>query len=254
MKILAISDVRGDLKYMDRLGELVRDRNPDIVIFAGNTLPGEERFKEWLNARREGREPEYTEADLRKDEEEAVKIYESFFDTLGKLNVLTAVIPGVMDSPGRLYYPTVMHHESIFPTVHSIHGGFILSPERSYVIAGYGGLLTENEEEDRMVLAFPRWRAEYDLKFLHQLEQDRVLIFNTIPGDGDGLDLEKGSEVVTTLIKMHHPKVVFCGGLPHVQKQEYVGDSLIVLPGGFNMGKYAFVDTRARDVIFGTIG
>ncbi|RMD94211.1 MAG: metallophosphoesterase [Calditrichaeota bacterium] len=253
MKILALSDMRGHTDYVNRVPELVKEVEPAMVVFTGNVLKSEARLAEWERAKQENRKPDYSKEAIRHEEDHDAQLYETLFDMLGQLNIPTAVIPGALDSPKGRYLRAVLHHESIFSTFHSVHGSFIIAPERSFVVAGFGGLLTERDNEDYFMFVSPRWEVEYYLKFLNELEQERILLFHTPPKDIEGLTDEKGSEIVNSLIKMYHPKFVFCGGSLDIQKKEVIGDSLVVLPGGLDRGNYALVDTRTNEVEFGNL-
>ncbi len=253
MKILGLSDMRGHADYLPRLPELVQEVRPDLIVFTGNALRAEARMAEWERARAEDRQPSRDAPGVRLEEEQDARIYELLFDTLGKLNVPVAVIPGVLDSPKGRYLRAVLHHESIFPTFHSVHGSFMMAPERSYIVAGFGGLVTEHDSEDYFMHVSPRWEVEYYLKFLNEMEQERILLFHTPPEGLDGRLDEKGSAIINELIKTYRPRFVFSGGSLEMQTKQLVGDSLVILPGGLDRGNYAVLDTRDRVVEFGNL-
>jgi Icc-related predicted phosphoesterase len=253
MRILALSDMRGHADYLPRLAELVGDVRPDMIVFTGNVLRAEARMAEWEKAKAEERQPDRQSPAVRAEEEQDARLYEMLFDALGQLNVPVAVIPGVLDSPKGRYLRAVLHHESIFPTFRSVHGSFVVAPERSYVVAGFGGLLTERDSEDYFMFVSPRWEVEYYLKFVNELEQERILLFHTPPTGIDGRLDEKGSPIVNELIKTYHPKFVFCGGSLDVQTKQMVGDSMVILPGGLDRGNYALLDCRERVAEFGNL-
>lgn len=253
MKILALSDMRGHADYVPKLVELGRNVRPDMVVFTGNVLRAEARVAEWEKAKAENRQPDRHAPAVRTEEEQDAQLYELLFDTLGQLQVPVAVIPGVLDSPKGRYLRAALHHEAIFPHFRSVHGSFVIAPERSYLVAGFGGLVTEHDNEDYFMYISPRWEAEYYLKFLNEMEQERILLFHTPPTGIDGRLEEKGSPIVNELIKTYRPRFVFCGGSLDVQTKQVIGDAIVILPGGLDRGNYGLLDTKERRVEFGNL-
>ncbi len=251
MRILSLSDVRGQTERLSWLPKLIRDTRPDLIVFTGNVLGETARLAEWEQAKREGRAPTYPTPAMQQEEEREAQLYELLFDTLGQAGIPAAVIPGAYDSPKSRFLRSALHHETVFPNFHSVHASFMTAPERSYVVAGFGGALDEREREDRLVFLSTRWETEYGLKFLTELEQARILLFHAAP---EGIGTTGTSPIVNSLIKMYRPHFVFCGGSPDVRKKDHLGDSLVILPGGLVHGHYALLDTRSREVEFGHLG
>ena len=62
---------------------------------------------------------------------------------------------------------------------------------RNFVVAGFGGRLTEEKREAVWAIEYPFWEAEFSFDFLHRLDQDCILLFHTPPA-GTDLDLHRG--------------------------------------------------------------
>jgi hypothetical protein len=127
---------------------------------------------------------------------------------------------------------------------------------RNFVVAGFGGRLTEDKREALWLIEYPYWEAEFSFDFLQRMDQDRMLLFSTPPA-GTDLDLHRGQhigvQVVNSLIKAYHPHFVFCGEALDGQGKAMIGTSLVVNPGPLSEGYYAILDTGEKKVYFGDV-
>lgn len=255
MNILALTDLRGRIDYLDRLPDVCRDAQVDLVVFAGNIVAGGARLATWEEGHTRALRLDYEQPAIQAQERADIETYSHFYRVLGQLGVPVCVIPGRLDAPERVYLQATVNRADIAPTIMPVHRGFA-PVGRNFVVTGFGGYLTDGRREHMWVLEYPSWEAEFGLHFLRHLEQDRILLTHTPPAGRD-LDLDAGRHVgapaVNTLIKTVNPKFVFCGYALDGQGKALIGDSLVVHPGPLARGCYALVDTRSHEVFFGNV-
>jgi Icc-related predicted phosphoesterase len=255
MNILAVTDLRGQIQYAERLSEVCRNAAVEAVVFAGNIVDGGARAAEWEAARAVGHPSNYAKSAVQAQEHADVRLYVRFLAILGDLDLPCYLVPGHLDAPERLFLQASLNHEAVAPGVVQVHRSFA-QLGRNFVVAGFGGRLTEDTRETVWAIECPSWEAELGFDFLRRLDQDQMLLLH-MPPTGTDLDLENGKHVgapvVNTLIKMYHPKVVFCGHALDGQGKTIIGTSLVVNPGPLSQGYYALVDTKEEKVYFGNV-
>jgi hypothetical protein len=174
-----------------------------------------------------------------------MQLLERFFETLGTMPSVAAVIPGPNDSPLRAFLMAGMHARGQSHGVHLVHCTMITS--RDVVISGIGGELTQVEDSGEPVVRSSRTTAEYFLQsFAGAGESEKVLLLGVAPRGrlgGDG-----GNVVAGDLLNSYHPKLCVVGG-PHVARGvERVARTTAVNPGSLANGSAAFVDwSRGSD-------
>ncbi|MCD6289731.1 MAG: metallophosphoesterase family protein [Anaerolineae bacterium] len=256
MRILGITDLRGATERMPQILELARKEHVDAVIFCGNIVGEDARIEAFRKAEAIGESPEMEQAVLDELEDAAVHAYEAFFDEMGKLDVPVMVIPGHLDAPERLYMQAALNHEVVAPNIDMIHHSFAPLPSENLVVAGFGGGLSDDLREDRFVLVYPDWEAEFAFEYLRHLEHEPVLVFHTPPRHGD-LDLENGKHIgrhiVEEIIKTYRPRFAFCGSALDGQGTAMIGTTLVINPGPLLRGQYALLDTRTEEVTLGQL-
>jgi Icc-related predicted phosphoesterase len=255
MNILALTDLRGQIQYVERLGDVCRNAGVDAVVFVGNVADGGARLAEWQAARAEARRPDYAKPAVQAQEHKDIQLYAQFYQLLGALKLPVYVVPGHLDAPERIFLQASLDRETIAPEIALVHRSFAFAG-RNFVVAGFGGRLTDGERETTWVLEYPAWEAEFSFDFLNRLDQDRIMLFHT-PPTGTELDLQQdrhiGAPVVNTLIKAYHPKLVVCGHALDGQGKAWIGSSLVVNPGPLAEGYYALIDLRDEKVYFGDV-
>jgi Icc-related predicted phosphoesterase len=255
VNILALTDLRGQIQYAERLSEVCQNAAVEAVVFTGNIVSGGARVGEWLAAHSKGLRPDYAKPAVQEQEHADVRLYAQFLEILGALNLPCYIVPGQLDAPERIVLQACLNYEVVAPTLAMVHRSFALLG-RNFVVAGFGGRLTEDKREAVWVIEYPSWEAEFSFDFLQRLDQDRILLFHT-PPVGTDLDLHRGKHVgapvVNTLIKAYHPRIVFCGEALDGQGKAMIGTSLVVNPGPLAEGYYAVLDTREKKVYFGDV-
>lgn len=222
---LACSGIAGRTEAIDKLEELVRQRQPDAVLFAGG-LFGRGPDNENLSAAAERRHRE-------------IQLLERFFATLGATGTVAAVIPGPNDAPLRAFLMAGMHARSQSPGVHLVHCTMVTS--RDVVISGVGGELTHAEDSGDPIVRCSRTTAEYHIQAFDAAdESEKVLLLGTAPKGELGGDT--GNEIAGELIDSYHPKLCIVAG-PHDRRgTQRVARTTVVNPGHLCDGGAAWID------------
>lgn len=254
MKILALSDLHGEIAVLDKLASKIKDIKPDLITFTGDVVKGKARGDEWLKARDEGRRPRTDLPEIKSEEKEDLAFYHKFYSFLDQFKTLVVTVPGNMDATKERYFRVALESETTYENVKFIHGKLIKFG-RSFVIAGFGGEITEKDSENFFVQMYPRWEAEFGLSDLNYLDQDRILLFHNPPIDTVDLDQGQhiGNQAINDLIKTYRPKFAFCGHAHRCQASMELADTLVVNPGALKFGNYAVVDAVRRKVEFFTL-
>lgn len=255
MNILALTDLRGQIQYAERLPAVCRNAAVQAVVFTGNIVDGGARMAEWENARREGLHPDLAKPAVQAQEQADQRLYTRFLAILGALNCPSYIVPGHLDAPERSFLQASLHYGVVAPTVALVHRSFALMG-RHFVVAGFGGRLTADKRETVWTIEYPFWEADLSFDFPRRVDQQRILLFHT-PPSGTNLDLQGGKHVgapvVNAIIKEYHPQIVFCGHALDGQGQTVIGNSLVVNPGPLAEGYYTLLDTQGKQVYFGNV-
>ncbi len=257
MRILALTDLRGATHRMPQVLELIQSKRIDAVVFSGNIIEADERYQAYVEARAKGETAQIDPELLDRLEQQAVKAYEAFFDTLGQVDIPIFVVPGELDAPKRLYYQAALNHEIIEPNVFMVHRSFSPALENyNFAVAGFGGRIANNGEELEIELAqiYPDWLPIFALDYVRHFDQEPILIFHNPPKWGEldqHGDQHIGHAAIDHVIKTYHPKYAFVGAARDGQGTTRIGTTLVINPGWLKDGHYAILDTRTNGVIFG---
>ncbi len=228
-KVLATANVRGNLEHLKRLGEVLQNTDADAIALVGD-LAGKEKKAE---------------------------TYRAIFKSLASFHKPAFYVPGPGDAPVYEYLREAYNIEVVFPFLHGVHGTFGFAP--GYVVfAGMGGEIVDDPDfirEEVEALRYPGWEAEYRLKVLRELKDyQKVFLFATKPKH-KGLG-EEGSEEVAELIKTFKPRVAIVAGpnLPGADlKHEFLGRTLVVMPGSLDEGDFVIVDINEQKFETGNV-
>ncbi|RMF58483.1 MAG: metallophosphoesterase, partial [Calditrichaeota bacterium] len=185
--------------------------------------------------------------------ENDARTFTNFFQLLARLKKPSYIVPGPNDAPERFFLQAAFNREFVTPEIYMVHRSF--APlGRNFVVAGFGGTITDDWREHQMFLMYPGWEAEFSLDFLRHLDQEKILLFHTPPAETIETDSSKqGSETISYLIKTHNPQLVICSREDGQKGKLWIGDSLVVAPAPLKEGYYAVIDTRERVVEFGDL-
>jgi len=248
MRILALSDFHGKEEIWIDFFEAVKKTDFDLVVFTGDILKWRIKCTEWAEAKKEKRIPDKNKLAIKEEIEENTNNYWKFYLQIARLNKPIFLIPGNVDSPMSQYLKIATEAVKN-PNIHIVHHSFFLFGD--WVIAGFGGEITEGEKEDFFVLQYPRWETEYGLNFLSSLGHSKIILFHTPPVGKLDLDDDKhkGSMVINDLIQKYKPSFVFCGHAHKACGEEKIGTTKAINPGALKDRFYSLVDTESQKVI-----
>lgn len=222
---LACSGIDGQKSAVERLEELVRQRHPDAILFAGGLFAPSEANE--------------SPADAAQRRHLDVQLLEQFFATLGATRTPAAVIPGPSDSPLRAFLMAGMNARTHWPGVHLVHCTIVTT--RDVVISGVGGELTEVDDCGEPAVRCSRTTAEYFLQaFAAADESTKVLLLGSAPKGS--LGGSAGNAVAGDLIDSFHPKLCVVAGPTEGRGVEHVAHTTIVQPGSLSTGSAAWID------------
>lgn len=232
VRILTLSDFHGATHVLDLLKAKISLISPDIITFSGDIVKGHNRGDEWLQARDEGRTPEITDS-IKREEKEDLQFYHAFFSFLDGIKIPYFVVPGNMDAPESRFLQAC-------PQPRLVHQILVKTP---IYIAGFGGELTDAQEEMTFVLQYPKETVIEAMKPFSGKEIS-ILVTHSPPISSlsceDGQ--EKGSDVVNYLVDLLRPEYVICGHAHNAQNSEWIKTTLAVNPGALKYGNYAVVE------------
>ena len=254
MRILAVSDWHQSEEVLESVRKLAIASAADVIVFTGDILKWGEKATEWAQARKEGRAPDRRKEGIKEEIEASAGVYRRFFEVLRESGKTSLVIPGNVDAPIRQYLGQYMRPDFPVDKITCVHQSF-RPVGKDLLVAGFGGEITDEEEEEFFVLRYSRWRLEYGLRFLEMMRQKKILLFHTPPVGKLALDdgNDKGHQVVNEVIEKLKPQWAFCGHAHKAQGQEEIGGCAIVNPGALKEGHYAVVDTEKREVSLETL-
>jgi uncharacterized protein len=172
--------------------------------------------------------------------------YRAVFQALGRAGYHTYWVPGPSDAPVEDYLREAANIETVYPSLHGVHGTAAFAPG-TVLVAGFGGEVDDDpaaRRDEVQRLRYPRWEAEYRLKLLgHELSkyEQPILLFSTPPAH-KGLGAP-GSEALAELAVTHRARLVVCGG---ERGSMMLGRTLVVAPGCLADGRYAVADLQSR--------
>jgi Icc-related predicted phosphoesterase len=240
---LACSGIDGRQDAIDKLEQLVRQRHPDAVLFAGGLFAPPA--------------PQESPAAAAQRRHHDMRLLEQFFATLGAMRTVAAVIPGPHDAPLRAILMAGMNARSQSPGVHLVHCTLISA--RDVVISGVGGELTEVEDSGDPVIRCSRTTAQYFLQAFEKAgESEKVLLLGSVPKGAlarAGQSGPVGNPVAADLIDTYHPKLCVVAGPSQTRGVEQVARTTIVQPGSLSTGSAAWIDwskaTQSQVEMFG---
>jgi hypothetical protein len=222
---LACSGVDGRAEAIDRLEELVRQRSPGAILFAGGLFdpaPAQESLTATTDRRHHD-----------------MLLLERFFAALGAMQTVAMVIPGPHDVPLRAFLMAGMNARSQSPGVHLVHCTIVSA--RDIVISGVGGELTHSEDCGEPTVRCSRTTAEYFLQaFGSADESEKVLLLGSAPNGS--LSGVTGNAIAGEIVDSYHPRLCVCGGPTDHRGIDRVAKTTIVNPGRLSDGCAAWID------------
>lgn len=223
-RFLLCAGAHGNPAALQRLSHVANACRPDGILFAGGVLGPDRRFAP--------RATTYWGMPI----EESLFV-ERFFETLGKLNIFSAVIPGMHDTPLEEFLRIGMRAEVAFPGMHLAHA--TLLEHAGLAVCGVGGLVSGEGHYGPDYM--PRVLAEYYLRTLWTAKQPRRVLLLPAPPQGN-LGGYEGSPFTGELIDSYHPSLCVTGGPSDHRGFKHVGETLVVNPGALADGWAAWLN------------
>lgn len=247
MKIIVISDFHGTKEVMAPLNSLIDNESPDIVVFCGDIVKGYARGNEWLSSKNDNRKPDKEKTEIKNEEKEDLMLYDYFYKNMRK-DAPVLVVPGNMDAPESRYFSTLlnMNIKNLYP----LHEQLFF--KEKYVFAGFGGEITEKNDENFFVLRYSKEKVKPIIDKVKQIEKEKILVFHSPPVSKIGIegDIVVGSNVVNEIIDEIKPKILFCGHAHRASGTDVVKNTLCVNPGPLKYSNAAVVDSENLNVKF----
>lgn len=252
-KIVAIRDFKEAFEFLPNFVSVVKEIQPDAIVFAGSILKGTKLEEEYKSATLMGRPPR--REILHEVEEHQIKVLNEFLKTLGETGIKTYIVPGKNDAPLKVYLRALAQMEEVYPNLRGVHETFA-NWGSEFVVFGLGGKLNETIFEEDFIVKYPRWYAEYVLKFMYELKPKRKLMVLHHPPIGQKVDVcpdgkHHGSAISNTLIKTFNPEIAIVGLAG--RGYEKIGDTLVVNPGPMCEGYFAVIDVQDKKVEYGDL-
>jgi hypothetical protein len=222
---LVCSGVRGRERALDWLRQIVAERRPDGVLFAGGVFDGPRQYAARAVSYR------MTHTDM--------TFLQGFFKAIGELGVFAAVIPGPGDLPLRDFLRAGMYAEIEYPGLHLVHASLV--SHANLAVNGLGSVIQEDAHAQQHTCS--RTMAEYSLRGLAAAKQPYkfLLLGAAPPGQLGG---RHGSEASNFFIDSLHPSVCVVGGDSERRGVERVANTLVINPGSLADGHAAWLDLR----------
>lgn len=221
-RFMTCAGLDGKTDRLSQLTELIRQRQPEVVLFAGGI-----GCADCVDTSQAGFSPKQLER------------YTAFQEWARSIDVPIALIPGTHEVPLGEFYQWAANMETDLPHVHVVHG----TPwrERDTVVGGMGGVIGETGHGESPRLEVSRAEAEY---YLRQVLRDdapiHVLLFHQPPNGRLGGDA--GNAIVGELIDSLHPKLAVVAGPTAQRGIEQVAHTTVVNPGRLSDGSLGYVD------------
>jgi hypothetical protein len=214
-RFLVCGGLHGSEKALSELRRLALERQPDGLFFVGGILPPEPSpeptLSHWM---------------------------QRFFETLGELDVFSAVLPGPFDTPLEEFFRVGMHMEKEYPSVHLAHANLIAAD--GLAVCGIGGCLIEEGLPQPDTCSHVC--ADYFLRSLDLAEQPRKILL--LPSAPLSLGGDAAGQLIDTLIRNHSADLCVVAGATERRGIQRAGRTLIVNPGCLADGSAAWVDWR----------
>jgi hypothetical protein len=223
-RYLVCGGIHGQSEALERLETLVRQRRPDGVLFAGGVLS---RAREFASS---------SHCEFSYTREDALFI-ERFFSTLGRLNVFSAIIPGVFDAPLDLFLHLGMMAELEYPRLHLVHA--TPSETADVAIFGLGTCIAGHTNPN--IGHYSRTLAEYYLRPLGMSAKPRTVLLLAEPLQGWQGDAAN-RRLTEALIATYHPRVCVLGRPCVSQGVEHIASTLLIGPGYLSEGCAVWLD------------
>jgi Icc-related predicted phosphoesterase len=223
-RFLICGGVHGRIENLEWLLKAARERRPDGILFAGEVLE-----------RRRTYEP--TSTTYWGHTKSDTLFLQNFFDSLGRLGVFTAIIPGVSDAPLDKFLRIGMNAEIEYPRLHIVHATPI--EEGDVAVVGLGVCITDYTSTD--IGYYSQSLANFHLRSLRRTSKSRTALLLAEPPESWNGEFEN-HRMVNALMTTHHPGLCVLGRTGDRRGIERIADTLVINPGHLSDGSAAWFD------------
>ncbi|MGH7738687.1 MAG: hypothetical protein ACREL1_00940 [bacterium] len=253
MKLLCLSDYAGAKEILPSIPTLIQEEDPDFIFYCGGSMKGEKRLAEYAMAHRFHSKPSLDHPDIQREIQEDTEHLRQFVLALADSHKTVYIVPGYNDAPESVYFKTVYDFAGIYPNLRPAHE--MLNREDSFMVAGFGGEISEGEDDREFILQYSRPWIEFVSRRLQYFSGAKVLLFHSPPVCR--LDQSEGEHcgvlLINELIEKLSPKLVLCGRATAGQGMVKMGGAVVVNPGPISKGHYATIDFPSLTVEFKNI-
>ncbi len=250
MKFMAFTDYFGAEELLPLLTAAIQVEQPDYIFYCGGSMKGENRLSEYQTARKFFGKPDIDNPVIRKEVERDTEHLRKFLLALADSQKITFIIPGYNDASEALYFKTVFGLANIYPNLRPAHE--MMYREDQFMVAGFGGEMTLNEDNRELVLQYSQPWAEYSLRLLEYFPGEKILLFHSPPvcrldhSDGEHF----GVLLINEIIERVSPQLVLCGRARSGQGTVKLNDTVVINPGPLNEGHYVIIDYPSLSIQF----
>ncbi len=253
MKLLCLSDYGGAEEVLPAIPELIQNEDPDFIFYCGGSMKGEKRLAEYQMARRFHSKPSMDNPEIKEEMKADAEHLRKFILALTDSQKTVYMVPGYNDAPESTYFKIAYDFARIYPTLHPAHE--MLYREDQFMVAGFGGEISESDDEREFILQYSRPWIEFASRRLQYFAGEKVLLFHSPPvcrldqSDGEHC----GVLLINEMIEKLSPKLVLCGRATSGQGTVKMGGAVVVNPGPISKGHYAVIDFPSLAVEFKSI-
>jgi Icc-related predicted phosphoesterase len=223
-RFFVCAGLHGNDRVLDGLWQVLRERRPDGILFAGGILSRENSSSAtpWVNS------------------SDDTALVQHFLAALGELDFFTALIPGPCDVPLTDFLRLGMQAELDYPNLHIAHENVIALD--NLAVCGIGGCLAAEDraEPDSLNLL----RADYFLRNLDRADHPRkIQLLSAAPSSLGG---GQHGRLINNLIHSHSADLCVTAGPTEHRGIQRLARTLIVNPGCLADGSAAWVDWRSH--------
>ena len=250
MKFLCLSDYYGAQEVLALLQEMIQNEDPDFIFYCGGSMKGEKRLAEYQMARRFHSKPGMENPEIQEEIKQDAEYLQQITLTLADSRRPVYIVPGFDDAPESVYFKTVYNYAAIYPNLHPVHE--MMYREDPFMVAGFGGELSESEDNREFIMQYSRPWIEFAARRLQYFMGDKILLFHSPPVCR--LDVSEGEHcgvlMINEMIEKLSPKLVLCGRARSGQGVVKMGTASVVNPGPLFKGHYAMIDYPSLAVEF----
>jgi hypothetical protein len=221
-RFLMCGGVWGSETALDWLRELVAQRRPDGLLFAGGILHPDREYA-----------PTLTEWGMTRED---ARFMQRFFETLGELHLFTAVIPGPFDTTLEDFFHMGLATERESPALRLAHATLI--EDAGVAVCGIGGSLAEDEHLEADT--FSRIRADYFLRTLDRASHPYKVLL--LPAPPPSLGGTRESRLIDSLIESHPADLCIVAGPTDHRGIQRISQTRIINPGCLADGSAAWLE------------